>query len=752
MFVRFRLPPLLPNLLSIFVLSLTAFRANSHFLFYGLDGRFEVSMITQISLFMPALPAYTNDFIHGLGNVWFTVNPWFIPAYFLSLSEPGVFTNFALAYAICATELFAGTYLLAWLVGTPRIVGLIAAWALALLAFQYAGWNKIPTTFRAFPHYATIAAISTVLAGSLLWLNQAAARRSIAIACLAFAGVSYIVVVAPTLLLLVAAQFAVFGIVSACTANNRRDLIFRSALMAGILCACLILGYAHFLAGLFSYTAAQVFPELGVRNIGLQQVSLLFWRPFLPFDLSRLMDIERAFVGLGLIGGAWAAWRGTGTTRAAAIAFFATASLYLSVGLLHAYHFFSAGLLFWYFEGFLLPYHAVFAASLVADAGRTVLAAGVRALRISQTSDAARLRVVLPWIIAIAPWPYIHYERRSQPPDLPFYSPYPQSETSMTRILKDEVSLRPGTPFRGRVAGMTGRIFPISTNVSPLTTWYVPNILALQATGNSHEAIGLWQDSVPTLLEINPLLTPPYFAFMRIFLTEPADSQIRNQVTTRRIDPRLLALIGVRFVVTDAPFDGLKLRDTIQVPVSEAYLKRAGIGPDIRNFSLYLYQLDNVNIGQYSPTEPRQFAAAGDILNALADPTIDPSRTILANEQIPTDLVPASFEGFSVDRGNFQVRATSPGRSILILPMEFSRCLRVKSNGSGPSNIRLFRANLLLTGVLFERTLDAAISYRTGPIVGSRCRLQDKADMTAIKMKDVFVSTPQFAPREVSIP
>jgi len=139
--------------LSVFLLSLLAFRGNSRFLFYGLDGRFEVSVITQISLFAPPLLAYTNDFIHGLGNVWFTVNPWFIPAYFLSLSEPGVFTNFALAYAICAAELFVGTYLAARLVGMSRAVALIAAWTLTLLAFQYVGWRfdrigPLPAAYR----------------------------------------------------------------------------------------------------------------------------------------------------------------------------------------------------------------------------------------------------------------------------------------------------------------------------------------------------------------------------------------------------------------------------------------------------------------------------------------------------------------------------------------------------------------------------------------------------------------------------
>src|SRR5215216_5523202 len=569
--------PLLINLISFFLLSLLAFRENSHFLFYGHDGRFEVSLITQISLFVPPLLGYTNDFIHGLGNIWFTVNPWFIPAYFVSLSEPGIFTMFPLAYAICAAELFIATYFVARVSGLSRTTALIAAWVLALLSFQYVGWNKIPTTFRGFAHYATISALSTLMAGSLLWLSQVETWRSIAIACFVFLGISYVVIVAPTVLILAAPQLVVFGIVSVCMAANRRDLVFRTGLLGTILIACLVLGYAHFILGLVSYTAAQTFRNLAVRHIGLEEVSLLFWEPLLPFNFSRLMSIERVFIGLGLIGGACAAWRRSGITRAAAVAFLAVACLYLVVGLLHSYHYFWFGPPFWYFEGFLLPYHSAFAAFLAVDIARTVCVVVAHALPFVRTDRPARLLALLmPWVIAGAPWLYMRYERQqSVTSELPFFTPHPQPETPITRILKNEVSLTPGALFRGRVAGLTGRVFPVSANVSTLTLWHTSNLLAMQTTGNSHDDAGLWQDSVPTLLEYNPLMTPAYFAFMRTFFTEPADQQTRNAVAMRRIDPRLLAAIGVRFVITDAPFAGLKLRETIPVPISRDYLAGA---------------------------------------------------------------------------------------------------------------------------------------------------------------------------------
>jgi hypothetical protein len=123
-------------------------------------------------------------------------------------------------------------------------------------------------------------------------------------------------------------------------------------------------------------------------------------------------------------------------------------------------------------------------------------------------------------IMAVAPWFYLRYQQSFALPDLPYYVPYPQGETPITKIVKEEVALSPGSTFRGRVVNMTGRMFPVSTNVDIDGLWGLPRFLATHSTGNSHEAALLWQDSIPTLLEYNPLTTPPYFAFVRRFFTE----------------------------------------------------------------------------------------------------------------------------------------------------------------------------------------------------------------------------------------
>jgi hypothetical protein len=67
-----------------------------------------------------------------------------------------------------------------------------------------------------------------------------------------------------------------------------------------------------------------------------------------------------------------------------------------------------------------------------------------------------------------------------------------------------------------------------------------------------------------------------------------------------------------------------------------------------------------------------------------------------------------------------RLRASSEGRSILILPIEL-----LEDSGRRGRSAPLFRADLLLTGVLFERQLDAWISFHNGPFHNLRCRLDD---------------------------
>lgn len=735
--------PLTLNLLSFFVLSLLAFRKNNSYLFFGLDGQFEVSLIALGSSFTVPEFGYTNDFIHGLGNIWFTVNPWFILEYFLSLSGDGSFNDFPLAYTLSASELFLAIFLTGRLIGVDRYASLVAAWLVPLLTFQYAGWSLIGSTYSGFPHYASMSGVTTLVAVMLLLLGQLPRLGAALAAALAFLGISYIVIVAPTLLILGAPMLVVAGLVSVVAARDGPHFMLRIALMAAILAISVGCGYASFIFGLIADSAAAFFPNLSIRPGRLAYVSLLFAsRPFPVF-----FTVERTFILLGLLGGAWTVLRAQGTLFLAALVFLATALGYLAIGIVNSPHPVWPGPAFTYFEGFLLPFHGIFAVVLLSTPVRLAARLAPSLQPFARICYSPVTALLLGIAIAAAPWFYVHQRQKvSEPLNTTYYGSYPQRETAITRILKDQIALHPGAVFRGRAATLTGRIFPLSTNVSFVTLSNIPDKLAMQTTGNYNSFAGLWQDAIPTLAEYNQLMTPAYFAFGRTFFTEPADVQIRNIIAMRRIDPRMLRVAGARFFVTDAPFNGdARLRETLPVPVTPEMLINSGIAAHISSFALYLYELDRANLGQYSPTEIRHAETANETLDILADPAVDLSQTVVTSANLPNDLVPAALGSFIIDQGLFRLKAASEGWSLLVLPMEYSRCLHLDKQ-SDAAGAHLIRVDLLMTGVLFNRKLDARLTYRSGPLIGSYCRIEDARDMKAIKIQEAFTHRPELAP------
>jgi hypothetical protein len=736
--------PFAINFFSFFILSFVSFRHNASYLFFGLDGRLIVSLISRDSLFVPPMAGFTNDFMQGLGNVWFPINWQLFPEYFFSVSVAGEFTNFALAYAIGASELFAGTFLLGRIIGVSRLTSIIAAWILPLMAFQFVGWPLIPNLFRFSPDCATTAVIITVTAALMLLVGVSSLRKAIILGALSFLGIAYIVIATPTSFILAAPQFAMFGSVSLIAAARRGQLNSRLGILVAIVSLCFMVGFAFFIYGLTAYTAAKVFPNLSIRPSDLSEVSLLLWNPIAP----QFVTPERSFILLGLLGGISTVLRGSGRLRLAATAFVSTALIYLAVGIVHAYHPFWPGPAILYFENFLFPYHSIFAALICVNAVRMATSSARGWRRRISVRTSRVLGGTFGAVIAIVPWFYIHERQRAFEPTVPiYYTPHPQPTSPITAILKREIALKPGASFRGREATLTGRIFPPSTKVNQAELAGVVDFLAMFATGNSHTAAGLWQDSIPTLLEYNQLMTPAYFVFCRFFFTEPADQQWRNLVAMRRIDPRLLAAVGVRFVVTDAPLEGnARLRETLDVPVQEEMLARMGVRHSIKHFTLYLYELLQANLGNYSPTEVLVVRSASQMLEVLARPSTDLDSVVITAEDIEERLVPARLSYFVVNKGYFTVKATSPGWSVLLLPLEYSRCLHVRAKNPDAENIRLFRANFLLTGVLFKEHLDAEITYHTGPFSNSRCRLGDAHDMEEIKIGSAFENRPELAP------
>jgi hypothetical protein len=83
----------------------------------------------------------------------------------------------------------------------------------------------------------------------------------------------------------------------------------------------------------------------------------------------------------------------------------------------------------------------------------------------------------------------------------------------------------------------------------------------------------------------------------------------------------------------------------------------------------------------------------------------------------------------SVIRGGLHFSGRSDGTSLVVLPLQYSNCLRVHDNRA-----RLVRANFIMTGIIFSEAIDSDISFDYG-IFSPGCRRGDFADMKQLGIK-----------------
>ena len=371
-----------------------------------------------------------------------------------------------------------------------------------------------------------------------------------------------------------------------------------------------------------------------------------------------------------------------------------------------------------YFEFLLWPWYAVFGTGLLAALAGAVggrfqwwpAAWVATSPRPGRSWKYAVVLIVLPLVLVL-----VIYQRGV--PQQRIY-PYPPPRTPLVELLANEVGLTPGSPFRGRVATVTGQ------NISGPVDWHQLHGLDFQLVqkfGNDHRLVGLWYHNIPTLAEYNQLQSPAFYSFGRAFLADPDDPQLRPIMVLRRIDGRILRMLGVRFVITDAAVAGagaLRLRL-----------------PQDGKPALFLYELEDANVGQYSPTTEVTAGTAREIVAALSKPDFDPRKAFVTDRPLNAQLVPTTASRLYAEKGGLRLAASADGTSVILLPLEYSNCLRlVPDRGSG-GGARLFRANLLQTGVVFSGTIEAYIRYHTGPLMNQACRLEDARSIEKLDIR-----------------
>ena len=209
------------------------------------------------------------------------------------------------------------------------------------------------------------------------------------------------------------------------------------------------------------------------------------------------------------------------------------------------------------------------------------------------------------------------------------------------------------------------------------------------------------------------------FVFLRSFFGKPDDFFEKTFFSLHAFDLRMARLMGVRMVATDAK----------DIPGGTLIYETKSGDADLR-----IFRIDDINLGQYSPTRPRRVSTAAEAITELRASDFDPKRDVVVEDAIPSGLVPATFATVTVDLGpTLVVQASSPGRSLLVLPFEYSHCLRLDVVTGGA---RLIPVNLQQTGLLFEGSTEARITYRFGLFGDAACRADDVRRADSLKLSD----------------
>ena len=311
---------------------------------------------------------------------------------------------------------------------------------------------------------------------------------------------------------------------------------------------------------------------------------------------------------------------------------------------------------------------------------RLALAAGLTALLVAASVPAAATI----------------YARRAGPTAPHFYEPFPD-EAELLRYLGETIGLRAGGDFRGSAMMFVAPSDAIIYN--------------------------LWIHGTPTANEYSQLLTPQATYFnAALFKNDIVLGDLNqfgpwiSQKGSYDVLFKTLPALGVRYIILH-----VRLAPADQRHFPFVTIPGRAIGGEPAQW--IVYEFPNPNVGTYSPTEIVTAKSGAEIIAALEAPHFDFTKQVVLSAAIDEPLVPAKDIRLSLIRGGLHVSGSSDRTSLVVLPQQFSNCLRARD-----SRVRLVRADLLMTGVIFSGNLDTDILFDYG-IFSPGCRRIDLAEL-----------------------
>ena len=694
---------LIANFAAFMACAGVAFTRNVGELFYHYDGAYVLVDSRGQLTSAPPWFAFANNFLQSVGNIQLPENARLLfylwPLGWLSdlrVSEIAV-------YLLIASIVFLSTYKLARLLLRPLPVALTAAW---IVGFVGAPFMPIPFFYAILfsaPNFVTVITIPVMI----FWLVGLAGRASsLLAAAMAAAGLValtfYTLTAVPIFIPIIAVGSLPYLALGLAIAYRRNELLQTVVVLAAALIAMVAMGWPLYVLGLFLDSAPHFFPEdFTVVYHDKIFASVVFQGRILGWAGPSL--VVTAFVGalLSLNSKSF-------ETRAAAWAVLVVVVAFIGAGTaltVTSHWIFPPPI---YFELAVWPLYGLFAAVAV------IALVGIVAEPFERIARSRGFAFRPSWMgllatVALAVFLAVH-----KVPSIPVY-PFPPKVSQVTAILQANIASNTASRFQGRVL----TAMPIKADgddawlqqLMASIDWAIKN-------GNDEQSVGLWYYGIPTLFEYNQFMSPAFHALIKRALQRPPLAHQRNITVLTYPDARILKLLGVRYVLTPRP---------------DAALGALRATEDRAGGRWGLIELSAPNLATYSPTTVEVRGDLASMLDFMMDDRIDLARQATAPANVAGPLVPARSSALAMAGRDLHVTAESDGRTLVVVPLEFSHCIELHEEhpavGGGATLIRI---DGLLTGMVFDRHVDAVLSFRIGPLHDPLCRWEDYRDSKAM--------------------
>ena len=689
-----------------------AFRRNANGLFFHYDGALSLVEAKNQFLYSSGGLNLSNNFMAGLGNIQFGVNSRLV-FYYWPISFIADFQLAKVAsYLVMAACMFIAAYSLSFRISANRQASILTGWLLPVVTMPFVPRPFFYEILSVGPHFAMLILWPVAVFHVVQSFGRAGVKSDLTLFAILMTLIWYLIASNPMLAVFAAPGLVPYIAISLAASPSGRSMCIKLIALLAALVASVLLRWPEYLFGLFSYSAARVFTEEFIAvYTNATYVSILFQTEIFGWA-------GPSFVA----GAAWGALLSLRDTRrilrAAAWTQLASLAVVLALFVVFATTDQWYGPPPVYLEICFYPLYAMFSAI-----------AGVRIFhRAVRVVDADFLAASRPWawhilIALMAPVALgglALYLASSNPPTAADYNSSPPRETPIAGRLRKDIALTPTSTFRGRVA----TIVPVRPDGGDAWSEQLTLLKTRgDVSGNDNFSMSFWNLNIPTLFEYNQFTTPASHALIKRGLQEPYVRQQRNITVFTRANVGLLQLMGVRYVV---------LPDTAPA-VGELRETETFDGKRLR-----LFELPAPNLATYSPVEVIRQSDLRSAISAVASESFDGAKTALVEDDIQGPLVPARNSTISMSGADLRVTAQSEGKSLIVLPLEFSRCIDMRAGGSfvGAGDASLHRVDGIFVGISFVRNLDVILAFRTGPFAKPLCRLNDYRDFVAKFKRD----------------